>query len=116
MGREKVLITVKTYPTLSRKHGELVCTAGVREDGSWVRLYPIPFRLLDYKGNPVGVELVRGLHSVVETAKATSGLLVTTSYFTKGARALQDTYKHRLDLADFNRLQGMLKSYKGQLL
>ncbi len=49
MARERVLITVKTYPTLSRKHGELVCTAGVREDGSWVRLYPIPFRLLDYK-------------------------------------------------------------------
>jgi hypothetical protein len=49
MGREKVFITVKTYPTLSRKHGELVCTAGVREDGSWMRLYPIPFRLLDYK-------------------------------------------------------------------
>ena len=68
------------------------------------------------QGNPVGVELVRGLHSVVETANATSGLLVTTSYFTKGARALQDTYKHRLDLADFERLQGMLKSYKGQLL
>lgn len=48
MGREKVLITVKTYPTLSRKHGELVCTAGLRENGSWARLYPIPFRLLDY--------------------------------------------------------------------
>jgi len=49
MPRERVLITVKTYPTLSRKYGELVCTAGVREDGSWVRLYPIPFRLLDYQ-------------------------------------------------------------------
>lgn len=49
MGRGKILITVKTYPTLSRKHGELVCTAGVREDGSWVRLYPVPFRMLDYK-------------------------------------------------------------------
>ena len=36
-------------PTLSKKYGETVCTAGVREDGSWVRLYPIPFRLLDYK-------------------------------------------------------------------
>jgi hypothetical protein len=24
-----------------------VCTAGVREDGSWVRLYPIPFRRLE---------------------------------------------------------------------
>ncbi|MFC2141063.1 hypothetical protein ACFLQP_02070 [Acidobacteriota bacterium] len=41
---EKVLITVKTYPTLSEKYGELVCTAGVREDGSWVRIYPLPFR------------------------------------------------------------------------
>ena len=48
MARERILIAVKTYPTLSRKHGELVCTAGVREDGSWIRLYPIPFRLLDY--------------------------------------------------------------------
>jgi len=35
MGRERILVTVKTYPTLSRKYGETVCTAGVREDGSW---------------------------------------------------------------------------------
>jgi hypothetical protein len=48
MPQERLLITVKTYPTLSRKYGELVCTAAVHEDGSWVRLYPIPFRLLDY--------------------------------------------------------------------
>lgn len=45
----RVLITVKTYPTLSRKYGELVCTAGFREDGSWVRIYPIPFRDLPYE-------------------------------------------------------------------
>ena len=48
MPKEKILITVKTYPTLSRKHGELVCTAGLREDGTWMRIYPVPFRLLDY--------------------------------------------------------------------
>lgn len=47
MGRERILITVKTYPTLSRKYGETVCTAGVREDGTWIRLYPVPFRRLD---------------------------------------------------------------------
>lgn len=47
MGKERILITVKTYPTLSRKYGETVCTAGVREDGSWVRIYPVPFRRLD---------------------------------------------------------------------
>lgn len=47
MTRERILITVKTYPTLSRKYGETVCTAGVREDGSWVRIYPVPFRRLE---------------------------------------------------------------------
>jgi hypothetical protein len=45
--RERVLITVKTYPTLSRKYGETVCTAGIREDGSWLRIYPVPFRRLE---------------------------------------------------------------------
>jgi len=43
---EKVLICVKTYPTLSSKYKELVCTAGFRENGTWIRLYPIPFRML----------------------------------------------------------------------
>ncbi|HRF60255.1 MAG TPA: hypothetical protein PLH94_10130 [Fimbriimonadaceae bacterium] len=47
MAKERVLITVKTYPTLSRKYGETVCTAGIREDGSWVRMYPVPFRRLE---------------------------------------------------------------------
>jgi hypothetical protein len=47
MPRERILITVKTYPTLSRKYGETVCTAGVREDGSWVRICPVPFRRLE---------------------------------------------------------------------
>jgi hypothetical protein len=47
MAKTKVLIAVKTYPTISEKYNELACTAGFREDGSWIRLYPIPFRLLD---------------------------------------------------------------------
>ena len=47
MEKERILITVKTYPTLSNKYGETVCTAGIREDGSWVRLYPVPFRQLN---------------------------------------------------------------------
>lgn len=50
MGMEllKVLITVKTYPIPSRKYGELVCTAGVNEDGEFIRLYPINLRDLPY--------------------------------------------------------------------
>ncbi len=44
--KERIYIAVKTYPTISEEYSELVCTAGVREDGSWIRLYPVPFRLL----------------------------------------------------------------------
>lgn len=44
--KEKILITVKTYPTLSRKYAELVCTAGVNESGEWRRIYPVRFRQL----------------------------------------------------------------------
>lgn len=47
--KQRILITVKTYPTLSSKYGETVCTAGVRDDGSWVRIYPVPFRRLEEK-------------------------------------------------------------------
>jgi len=48
MAKTKVLITVKTYPTLSAKYDELVCTAGFREDGTWIRIYPLPFRKKPY--------------------------------------------------------------------
>ena len=40
----RILITVKTYPIPSAKYGELVCTAGVTEQGGFVRLYPVNFR------------------------------------------------------------------------
>lgn len=47
MAKTKVLITVKTYPVISRTYQEVVCTAGMREDGSWIRIYPVPFRQYD---------------------------------------------------------------------
>ena len=47
--RTKLLITVKAYPALSKKYNETVCTAGITEEGKWIRIYPIPFRQLDYK-------------------------------------------------------------------
>ena len=44
----KLLITVKTYPIPSDTYDELVCTAGVTEDGEFIRLYPVNFRDLPY--------------------------------------------------------------------
>jgi hypothetical protein len=43
---KKVLIVVKTYPTPARKGVEVSCTAGITEDGQWIRLFPLPFRFL----------------------------------------------------------------------
>jgi hypothetical protein len=49
MEKQRILITVKTYPQLSKTYGETVCTAGITESGQWIRLYPVPFRRLDEK-------------------------------------------------------------------
>lgn len=46
MARKKVLITVTTYPLPSRSYDELVCTAGVLENGQWIRIYPVPLQFL----------------------------------------------------------------------
>jgi hypothetical protein len=48
MGKSDILIVVKTYPEISNKHTETVCTAGIIADTKkFVRLYPIRFRYLE---------------------------------------------------------------------
>lgn len=42
----RILILCKTYPSPSEKYVETSCVAGVREDGSLIRLFPVPFRLV----------------------------------------------------------------------
>src|SRR4051812_16082494 len=44
--RERILVTVQTYPTISGVHIETVCTGGITMDGEWRRLYPVPLRYL----------------------------------------------------------------------
>jgi hypothetical protein len=47
---KRVLITVKAYPSPSLRYGETVCCAGVDiERFNWIRLYPVPFRDLEYE-------------------------------------------------------------------
>ena len=43
----RALIWGKTYPELSSRYVETVCTGAVRADGRPVRLYPVPLRYLD---------------------------------------------------------------------
>ena len=44
--KKKILVTVKTYPLPSKKTMEASCTAGITQDGNWIRLFPLPFRYL----------------------------------------------------------------------
>lgn len=50
MEAKDVLILVKTYPEISTKHTETVCTAGILADTKeLIRLYPIHYRYLEGK-------------------------------------------------------------------
>lgn len=62
--------------------------------------------------NRVGVGIVRGLYGVVSADQATRGLIATTSYFTRDARAFRDKVEYRLSLADFDVLSGMLRQFR----
>src|SRR5215204_3846145 len=44
--RKRVLITIRTYPSPARKGIEISCTAGITESGTWIRLFPVPYRLM----------------------------------------------------------------------
>ena len=44
--QSRVIILVKASPQPSKKHQETVCCAGLQEDGTWKRLFPIRFRRL----------------------------------------------------------------------
>ena len=54
--------------------------------------------------NPVGVSIVRQLYGVVETDRATAGIICTSSRFTKDAKTYASSVKHRMSLRDYKQL------------
>jgi hypothetical protein len=45
---KRVLIVVRTYPTPAKSTIEASCTAAISEDGHWVRMFPVPARLMEH--------------------------------------------------------------------
>lgn len=46
--RRSILVHTRTYPELSTRYRESVCTGGVfTDDGAWCRIYPFPARYLE---------------------------------------------------------------------
>jgi hypothetical protein len=46
--RKRVLIVVRTYPAPAKSTIEASCTAAITSDGEWVRMFPVPARLMDH--------------------------------------------------------------------
>ncbi len=44
---ERIIVTVRTYPVISQKYMETVCTGGITDQGEWRRLFPVPLRYLE---------------------------------------------------------------------
>jgi hypothetical protein len=42
-----ILVTVKTYPTPSKKYIETTCVSGITDEGDWIRFHPVNFRSLE---------------------------------------------------------------------
>lgn len=57
---------------------------------------------------PVGVGYVRSLYGVVQKEKATKGILVTTSYFTSGAKEFVKEEKYSMGLVNYEDIKSWL--------
>lgn len=63
-------------------------------------------------GRPVGVTVVRQLFGVVSQVRATAGLIVTTSRFTKDALCFARTLEHQMGLRGYEDVRSWLQSHK----
>lgn len=45
--KKRVLIVVRTYPSPAKSTIEASCTAAITEDSQWVRMFPVPARLME---------------------------------------------------------------------
>lgn len=92
----------------SRDGGFDICAA--RQDGLGRFLYLVECKRY-VPPNKVGVEIVRSLHGVIQANRATAGAIVSTSFFTAGAKDYQRKMRHQLHLHDFITLRRWINEF-----
>lgn len=78
-----------------------------RDDGLGRFLYLVECKRYTPPGK-VGVQVVRSLYGVVQQKRANAGIIATTSFFTKGAKELQQELVYQMQLRDYLELQRWL--------
>jgi restriction system protein len=81
---------------LDTPHGKLLCLVEAKRYS---------------RSNPVEVSLVRQLYGTLHDHGATSAMLVTTSRFTRGAKALQERHQYQLALKDYGHVVDWISGY-----
>jgi len=61
--------------------------------------------------NTVGIGVVQRLLGVVEQHRATKGVVVTTSSFSKDAKLVAENTRHRLELSEYQQVSSWLASF-----
>ncbi len=59
--------------------------------------------------NPVGVKVVRELFGTITADRATAGVVVTSSYFSKPAYTFTEKIRHQMNLIDYVKLSGIIE-------
>jgi HJR/Mrr/RecB family endonuclease len=82
---------------MTTPHGKLLCLVEAKKHR---------------RDRPVGVELVRQLYGTLTDADANSAMLVTTSSFSKEAKAFQKRHQYKLALRDYTNIIKWIEDYK----
>ncbi|OQP64636.1 restriction endonuclease [Niastella populi] len=64
-----------------------------------------------YSKKKVGIEIIRGFIEVISSEKANRGIIVTTSYFTKGALKKPQQMPHLLELPNKDKVIEWVNDY-----
>lgn len=114
MAVTKVLIVVSTYPLPSRSYDELVCTAGILEDGSWIRIYPVRLSFLSHSkyqwveldlekrtaGEDFRPESYRPRYTDLRDMKVLSSVGTDQSWYERKGLCLNSVYTNMTQLID----------------
>jgi restriction system protein len=88
----------------------LAVTTAIHKSSSSGRIYFLN-RTAVSPTRAISVDIIRSLYGVVEENKASGGLIVTTSYFSREALKLHQKLQYRLDLKAYKNLCNWLNKH-----
>lgn len=102
---------------LSRKGYDVTLTSATRDGGKDIFvarkddlgsfLYLVECKKFA-PNRPVGIDIIQRLYGVVSDERATAGIIVTTSYFTKSVKDFQQKHMFKMALHDFESIKHWL--------